>query len=423
MKRINLSAFIAIACTVWVQAQEEHTHGSPVSLDQIKPSIGVVVDASFYHEDSEEGMDHMKEEMSGFGHGHGHEEHDHGKENGFNLREVELYLSGELDGYFRAESTLAFTPEEAEVETAFVETTALPWGLSLKGGKFFSGFGILNTQHPHQWSFADQPLIYELALGDHGLNDTGVQASWTLDSPLFLQVGAEALQGNNERMFAYEGAEELPQHDGPRLGVGWLKAGPDLGHSHTLQFGLSGGRGIHQEIHEESVGTNNYLDGISWFAGADILYQYAAHGEHGQGDITIQGEYFLRNKDLDLEASDDPAEPIGEAAVSRQDGYYIQALYGILPRWRSGMRWEQLGLTNDEQEEPGGPEESFGSSWRATAMLDFSPSPKSLLRLQLSNGDFETKEGTENIWEGYVQLVVTLGQHRHHGGHICSGNH
>ncbi len=430
MKRIYSSALIWAVCATMVSAQQEHDHSGhehnqhEISnfIEQLNLELGVVIDANLYHENSDEGFNHVKEEMPGFGHGHSHEEHAHGQENGFNLREVEVYLSGEIDEYLRAETTLAFTPDEAELETAFVETTSLPWGFSLKGGKFFSDFGILNSQHPHQWDFADQPLIYELTLGDHGLNDIGAQASWTLNSPMLLTIGAEALQGRNERMFSSEGEDPLPAHDGPRLGVGWLKFGPDLGHNQALTFGASVGNGRHQEIHEEGVGTNNYLDGMSWFFGLDALYQYGAHGDRGQGDFTLQAEYFQRNKDLDLEASDDPGAALGDNLDSTQDGYYIQALYGFLPRWRGGLRWEQIGLTN-EGKEPGETRENFGDSWRSTAMLDFSPSPKSVIRFQVSNGDYETEDGTENVWEAYAQLVVTLGAHRHKGGQVCSGHH
>lgn len=405
-----------------VTAQEEHDHSAQNFIESLNPSIGVVVDAFYYNENSEEGMSHLKEEMPGFGHGHADEEHAHGQETGFNLREVEVYLSGEVDGYFFAEATLAFNTDEAEVETAVFETTSLPWGFTIKGGKFFSDFGIINAQHPHQWSFADQPLIYELTLGDHGLNDVGVQGRWQLEAPFHLQVGAEALQGDNEKMFAYENGDELPSHDGPRVGVGWLKAGPALGHAHTLLFGLSGGGGVHQEAHEEVPASFNYLDGSSYFAGADAFYHYDAHGDRGQGSFTFQGEYFYRNKDLELVASDDVAAPLGENLDSNQDGYYLQALYGFLPRWRGGLRWEQIGLTNDMQE-PEGDRENYGDSWRASAMLDFSPSHNSLIRLQLNNGDYETDLGSENVWEGYVQVVVSLGSHRHKTEPSCSGHH
>jgi hypothetical protein len=422
MKRIITSAICLAGLAVLAPAEEEANTQVQRLLEPFNPSIGVLVDAFYYGEDSGSGLPEIKEELPGFGHGHAEEEHEHGLENGFNLREVELYFTGEVDGYFLAEATLAFAEDKAEVETATFETTSLPWGFTVKGGKFFSDFGIVNAQHPHQWNFADQPLIYELALGDHGLNEVGVQGRWTLDTSFHLTVGAEALQGSNERMFAYENGEFLPDQDGPRLGVGWIKAGPDLGHDHLLRFGLFGAGGNHQEIHEETPGLNDYYDGSGYFAGTDLLYRYAAHGDRGRGDWILQAEYFYRSKDLDLSASDDPGAPLGETLELSQDGYYIQSLYGFLPRWRGGLRWEQVGLTN-ELREPGEAPEQFDRTWRAAAMVDFSPSSFSLLRFQLNNGDYDAGAGRENVWEAYVQVVITLGSHRHTGAHACSGHH
>jgi hypothetical protein len=422
MKRIYASALFMAGITLWSAAEEAAENHALKLLEQFNSSIGVVVDAFYYYEDSEHGLSKIKEEMPGFGHGHAEEEHDHGLENGFNLREVELYFSGEVDGYFLAEAILAFAEDKAEVETAIFETTSLPWGFTVKGGKFFSDFGIINAQHPHQWSFADQPLVYELALGDHGLNEAGVQGRWTLDTAFHLSVGAEALQGSNERMFAYENGDVLPRQDGPRLGVGWIKAGPDLGHGHLLRFGLFGAGGHHQEIHEETAGINDYYDGSSYFAGTDVLYRHSAHGDRGQGDLVLQAEYFFRNKELDLLSSDDPGAPVGDNLESTQDGYYLQGLYGFLPRWRGGLRWEQVGLTNEAQE-PGEAPEQFDDSWRATAMVDFSPSEFSLIRLQLNNGDYNTGTAVENVWEAYVQVLITLGSHRHNTAQPCRGHH
>jgi hypothetical protein len=421
MKSTYLSALAAAGTAAAAHATQTHEHHTKNILGELNPNLSVVIDAFYFHENSDEGLGHILEEMPGFGHGHADEEHAHEQENGFNLREVELYLSGEVDGYFSAETTLAFTEDEAEVETATLETTALPHGFTIKAGKFFSDFGIVNAQHPHQWNFADQPLVYALTLGDHGLNEVGIQGAWKMEAPFLLQVGAEALQGDNEKMFAHEAGEVLPSHNGPRLGVAWLKIGPQLEHAHILNAGLFGGGGIHQEIHEETGGDINHLDGHSYFAGASTFYHYSAHGDRGQGDLTVQAEYFYRNKDLDLIASDDPGAPLGEAMESNQDGYYLQALYGFQPRWRGGLRWEQVGLINEEKE-PGEARETFGDSWRATAMADFRPSNNSLIRLQASNGDYATEHGTENIWEGYVQVLITLGSHRHEESHACGGH-
>lgn len=444
MKTLLSAVCVAAACSIAISIKAEETgtevphehhegcahHTQKKNREQsctetLNPEVSVFIDTLFYHENSEERLPHIKGEMPGFGHGHEDEGHDHGHglENGFNLREIEVQFSGEVDGYFVANATLAFTEDDVEAETAEIETTSLPWGLEIKAGKFFSDFGIINAQHSHSWDFSDSPLIYDLALGDHGLNDIGIQASWHAPAPFYLHTGVEALQGTNEKMFAHEGGDELPNHDGPRLGVGWIKGGPQLGDGHSLQFGLFGGGGKHQEIHEETAGVHHYLDGTSFFLGGDAAYRYDAQKEHGQGDFTLQAEYFHRNKNLDLEASDDPGAPLGEQLDSNQDGYYVQALYGVLPRWRTGLRWDQVGSTNDLQE-PGETREDFGASHRISAMVDFKPSTASTIRLQLSNGDYATEDGREEVWEGFVQLVVSFGSHHDHSNHHdCNGLH
>ncbi|MDF7822864.1 hypothetical protein P4B35_02475 [Pontiellaceae bacterium B12227] len=377
------------------------------AMRSFNPAVSAIVDMYYYHEGSEEGLSHMKEEMAGFG-GHGHdEEHEHGgKENGFNLNHVELTFSAEVDNYFKALANVAVSEDGAEIEEAWAETTGLPWGLQAKAGKFYSNFGYINAQHTHMWDFSDQPLIYELSLGEHGLNDKGVQLSWLAPTPVYLLFGAEIFQGDNEMMYVQEESDDLPENDGPRLGVGWVKLAPFQFEKSELQLGLFGASGSHQEIHEEGGATNNY-DGVNWFAGADVVYKFDSGKAYGQGDATIQAEYFYRNKDLDLQNGTG-------SLTGAQDGYYIQGTYGILPRWRAGLRWEQVGLTNEEQE-PGEDKEEFGESWRASAMLDFRPSEFSQVRFQLNNGDYDLgDEGVENAWEAFVQLTFSIGAHGAH---------
>jgi hypothetical protein len=127
----------------------------------------------------------------------------------------------------------------------------------------------------------------------------------------------------------------------------------------------------------------------------------------------LQAEYFFRNKDLDLVSSTDAGATLGEQLISDQDGYYIQGTYGIFPRWRGGLRWEQVGLTNEQEE--GGTLEEFGDSWRATAMVDFRPSEFSQIRFQVNNGEYDLgDEGVENVLEAFVQVTFSLGAHGAH---------
>lgn len=387
------------------------------AVQSMNPDISAIVD-TFYHQDNaEKNIQDVLNGIPGFGHAHGHGHgHDHGYlEEGFNMRHLELHLSADVDPYFRAWAIAAISEHGAEMEEAVIETTSLPYGLKLKGGKFFSDFGRINPQHSHEWDFVDQPLVYELLLGSHGLNEKGLQLSWLAPTPFQLLFGVEALQGENERMFSTVDAEELSDEEGPRLGVAWMKFGPNLPGPHGLQFGLFGAQGTQQEVHDaNNDGTmDHWLDGESRFYGADAVYKYDARGEHGRGDVTLQAEYLRRTKDLSVAQHDLKPAFTGEDRIDRQDGYYVQGVYGFLPRWRAGLRWEQLGLTS-ESEYPDGSDDSFGSSHRVTGMIDFTPSHFSRLRFQLAHGDYDMGGTDEDVWQFFVQWMISLGTHGAH---------
>ena len=387
-------------------------------VQSLNPEISVILDT--YYQNSDAPNDDVGEvlgEMAGFGHSHGHDHgHDHAElEEGFNMRHLELYFSGEVDPYFRAYAIAAISEDGGEMEEAVIQTTCLPAGLQLQAGKFFSHFGRLNPQHSHEWDFVDQPLIYKLTLGDHGLNEKGAQLSWLAPTPFHLLAGVEAFQGENELLFNHIGGPELPDDDGPRLWVGWLKFSPNLPQKHGLQTGLFGGRGVHQEEHDgNDDGTNDHwLDGHGIFLGADLVYKYDSNYAYGLGDFTLQGEYFWRKKDLSVYRHDLNPALEGEDRIDKQDGYYIQALYGFLPRWRTGLRWEQVGLTN-KSEFPDGTRENYDDSYRIAGMLDFTPTEFSRLRLQVNKGEYELETGNEDFWQVYMQLMISLGTHGAH---------
>jgi outer membrane murein-binding lipoprotein Lpp len=386
-------------------------------IQSLNPDISVTVDTFYHNSDATHGLGEVAEEMAGFGHSHDPGQgHEHAAlEEGYNLRHLELYFSGEVDPYFKAYATAAVSEDGAEMEEAVIQTTCLPAGFQLQAGKFFSHFGRLNQQHSHQWDFVDQPLIYEKTLGEDGLNDRGVQLSWLAPTPFHLVAGVEAFQGDNELLFSHIGGDVLPDKDGPRLWVGWIKFSPNLPQKHGVQAGLFGGRGVHQEEHDgDSDGTNDqWLDGHGEFLGGDFVYKYDCNSAYGLGDFTLQGEYFWRKKDLSVYLDNLNPAFEGRDSIDKQDGYYIQALYGFLPRWRAGLRWEEVGLTN-ESEFPDGTSESYDASSRISGMLDFTPTEFSRIRIQANRGQYELADGPEDLWQIYVQLMISLGTHGAH---------
>jgi hypothetical protein len=392
------------------------------SLQQMNPDISVIIDTFYHHDGGHEPVSHILDEMDGFGHSHSHgDEHGQGHahtglEEGFNLRHLELHLSAEVDPYFRGWAVAAVSEHNAEIEEAVIQTIALPGGLQLQGGKFFSNFGRINAIHAHAWDFVDRPLIFELTLGDHGLNDKGIQASWL--APLVrmhLLAGIEAFQGENETSFRHIGHGPLPDKNGPRLYVGWLKFGPELPDAHGLQFGFSGATGVHQEAHDGSGDGlhDHWLDGDSRFYGFDLVYKYDDARAYGRGDWIFQGEYLYRKKKLDLVRHDLRPDLVGNKRIDEQDGYYVQAVYGIWPRWRAGLRMDQVGLTN-KAGFPNGNRLSYDDSSRISGMIDFSPSEFSRLRLQFSNGRYAADDHKEDAWQVFFQCVISLGTHGAH---------
>ncbi|RME94555.1 MAG: hypothetical protein D6766_05520, partial [Verrucomicrobia bacterium] len=86
------------------------------------------------------------------------------KQNGFTVQNLELTLDGAVDPYFHGQANLVAQIDSAgetsfEAEEAYLESTALPWGLQLKAGQYYAPFGRINPMHPHTWDFVDLPLV------------------------------------------------------------------------------------------------------------------------------------------------------------------------------------------------------------------------------------------------------------------------
>ena len=382
-------------------------HGS---LQSFNPDISLIF-SGLYHGDSRSGgIESILDDVDGF------KTRDVGAfDKGFQIQEIELFLSAPIDPFFFGYANLVFDEDGAELEEAVVRTTSLPWGLEVKGGKFFSDFSRANWMHPHDWDFADRPLTSNLFFGEAGLNQAGVQVSWLAPTDFKLLLGAEFLQGNNDDMFNYIGRENgngLDNHAGPRLTVQWAKYSPNLPNNHDAQIGVFHGYGRHQDEWED----RGWLDGYSQFAGADFVYKYDAPYALGYQNFTLQGEYIYRQRDTDLKGVIDSVADgafIGNSRVDKQDGYYLQGVYGFAPQWRTGLRWEQVGLLNRSRF-PDGSRESYGDSRRLSAMVDYTPSDFSRFRLQLSRGEYQIDGSREEVYQAMFQVIFSLGVHGAH---------
>jgi hypothetical protein len=338
-----------------------------------------------------------------------------GSGRGFSLGHTELVVSAAVDPYFRGFMTLALAPEGgAEVEEAWFQTSGLGRGLSLKGGRFFSGIGYINEQHPHAWDFADQNLMYQALFGEHLIQD-GVQLKWLAPTETFLEVGLEAGRGQ-----FFPGSDEGGNRNGAGAWAAFAKVGGDVGTSHSWRAGLNYfvARPRARQAQLEDV---SGVEGLTDFTGdsktwiADFVWKWAPQGNPTHRNLKLQAEYFRRNEDGMLACADNTAEGgactgLVDAYRARQSGWYLQGVYQFMPRWRAGYRYDRL--------DPGNV--GFGLNplatgnyrpTRHTLMADYSFSEFSRFRLQLAR-DRSMQGVTDN--QVTLQYIHSLGAHGAH---------
>jgi hypothetical protein len=335
----------------------------------------------------------------------------------FNLGESEITLSASIDPYFMGSLTAAITSEnEIEVEEAYFRTLALPAGLSIKGGQFFSGFGYLNEIHAHAWDFVDQPLVYQAFFGGQ-MAQVGVQAKWLAPTDFFLEFGAET--GNGE---FFPGTRL--ERNGANGATLYAHVGGDIGDSIAWRAGLSW---VDLDAEERSFEQMNAAgeEVLNAFTGSsetwvvDATLKWTAQGDPRRRYLKLQGEYMSRTEDGDLSYS--ALGPTLDGSYrSRQSGWYVQGVYQFLPRWRFGARYDSL--------DSGTPRyaliQSGALGWddvpllapatpsRTTLMVDWNLSEFSRLRTQYAWDDASPGPTDEQLFFQYIYALGAHGAHK-----------
>lgn len=360
------------------------------SANTFNPSLGVVLSGRYAK--VEGSWDEIPGFVSGGEIGTG--------DSGFALGEAEINLKANVDSRYFGNLTFALHDEdgavEVELEEAWLQTTGLPAGISLTGGRFFSAAGYLNKFHRHADDFADRPLPYQAFFGGQYLVD-GVRASWIAPTSLLFEVGSELNWGGG-----------FPASDNAQRSPGahtlFAKLGGDVGISNSWQLGISWvsadvverGAGHHDDEVEPQTFT-----GDSDLATADFVWKWAPSGNTIRQNVKLQGEYFSRSESGVFD---------GLQYDGDQTGWYLQGVWQFAPRWRFGLRHDVVDADNgpllvgSELEDPG------RSSSRDSLMLDWSPSEFSRLRLQYTND--RVLPETDQQW--LLQYIMSVGAHGAH---------
>jgi hypothetical protein len=342
----------------------------------------------------------------------GGDEHGHAHgglgDNGFSLGDTELAISGNIDPNFYGSATVALTSEhKAEVEEAYVQTTSLGHGMTLKAGRFLSGIGYANEQHVHAWDFVDQPLAYQAILGGHVRQD-GAQLRWIAPTERFIELGAELAGRRNNG-------------NGPAL---FANIGGDIGDSQSWRAGLShirssaSDREFHTdlEVGGEEMEIHNAYSGDSRTSGVNLVWKWAPDGNSAATSLKLQGEYFRRaeNGEIEFDEEGNAGGPSAGDYRSRQSGWYLQGVYQFMPQWRAGLRHDRLHTSGMDFGANNASLEGLRSGYnpsRNTVMLDYAPSEFARVRVQFAR-DKSRQGEPDNQFS--VQYVMSLGAHGAH---------
>jgi hypothetical protein len=321
---------------------------------------------------------------------------------GLRLGESELVMSANIDDKFYGQFTAALTPEnQTEIEEAFFETFALGDGFTVRGGRFLSGIGYLNPVHAHAWDFADQPLVYRAMLGNQ-YKDDGVQARWVAPTDVFLELGAEIFRGDN---FPAGGAA----NSGKGTNTVFVHIGGDVGASHAWRLGLSRLDADSKNRATGAAATPDLFTGASELTGVDFIWKWAPNGNPKQTNFKFQTEYFTRDEDGTL-GSASSRTPL--SYNGKQKGWYTQAVYQFMPRWRVGLRYDQLKANAVDAALAGTVLDKQGHDPKRTSvMADFSNSEFSRLRFQVNKDESRVNQ-KDTQW--YLQYIMSLGAHGAH---------
>jgi len=334
----------------------------------------------------------------------------------FNLDESELTVASNVDPYFFGNVTAAIQGDNSiDIEEAYFKTLALSNGFTIKGGRFFSGTGYLNEIHSHNWDFVDQPLVYQVFLGGQLAQD-GAQIRWLAPTDYFIELGAEAGSGRSfpgtqrnsnslasDALFTHLGGD-VGDSTSWRLGVSWLDA-------------RSTDR-AYEDVDLSGTPVTNAFTGTSRTWIADGTLKWAPHGDPTYHQFKLQGEYMHRAESGQLAFDVTGRNLVGEYNSS-QSGWYLQAVYEFMQRWRAGLRYDsmrsgtpsiglvQLGLLPLAAF----PSLTSASPERTTIMVDWSLSEFSRLRAQYA---WDDARATERDRQLLLQYIFAMGAHGAH---------
>lgn len=331
---------------------------------QFNPAIGFIIDSVGSYRDKERGN--------------------------FEFRSGEIGISANVDPFTRGYAIINGTPDGIEIEEAAIVTTALPYNLTVKGGRFFADFGRLSKFHDHDLPFVNRPVVLDRFIGGESRGD-GVEVSYLAPLPRYLtltygmynKIGAE-----NERV-----QDTVPRDFSQFTYMGRAATFLNLNDANSIDLGLSYAYTPKVKIEQ---GANRHL------AGVDLTFRYVPLSQASYHGL-IWGTELLYNRE---------SRPVGgfpeEGTVSEEPLHFKRRhAYGLYSYLEARLtRRFYPGFLFDYAQDV---DRAQGSTFAYSPYLTIWASEFQRIRLQYTR--FAGPGNHANQF--FLQWTVVLGSHVH----------
>ncbi len=319
-------------------------------------------------------------------------------------RSVELNATASIDpfakGWVVANGSADASTGETSlgIEEAALQTTSLPYNLTLTAGQFFGEFGRLSYIHDHELPFVNRPMVLDEYIGGES-KTPGMQVSWLLPTEHYInlttgfgtQFGDDTDAVGSYRSFGalnyfgrlstYFDLSDNWQLEG---GASWL-INPDSGNVNgaTAPNGLTTLTSTKRQV-----------------LGGDLKLSYVPLRDNQFNSLTWGNEVLYSDNQYQ-------AAPVGGGSSFADTvgawGMYSYLTYKWSRTWSGGFLFEYV--QNDQ--------DSAGRTYGYSPYLTWALSHWNQLRLQYTHAQPNSATGNEPNDAVYLQWTWIIGAHSH----------
>jgi hypothetical protein len=327
-------------------------------------------------------------------------------------RSVELNAASAVDPFAKAYVVANASADAATgeatfgIEEAALQTTALPWNLELKAGRFFGEFGKLGYIHDHELPVVNRPLVLAEYIGGESRSD-GLQVNWLL--PVEHYVSLTLGVGDS-----FGGDSPNPNNVGGFRGInglnswGRLSTYFDLTPDWQAEMGVSGL--INPRTHDRGG-----VDGLTGaggvpatererrLAGVDFLLRYLPLRNNQFNSFTWGTELLYSDNRFVFDPDGTPGNGDEFNGNIGSLGLYSYMTYKFDRQWSAGFLFDYVQSAADEHD----------ITYAYSPYVTWALSHWNQLRLQYTHTDHNVASGLKDDDAVYLQWAWIIGSHSH----------